>query len=107
MLWELLTCETPYKDVDSSAIMFGVGNHSLRLPIPSTCPEGFRLLVKQCWNAKPRNRPSFKNIIIHLDIASVEVLNKSPEDYLKTQVCCSLYQIGMDVLVFILIQDSV
>jgi mitogen-activated protein kinase kinase kinase 13 len=85
VLWELLTCETPYKDVDSSAIMFGVGNHSLRLPIPSTCPEGFRLLVKQCWNAKPRNRPSFKNILIHLDIASVEVLNKSPEDYLKTQ----------------------
>lgn len=85
VLWELLTCETPYKDVDSSAIMFGVGNYSLHLPIPTTCPEGFRLLVKQCWNAKPRNRPSFKNILIHLDIASVEVLNKSPEDYLKTQ----------------------
>ncbi|KAJ4431573.1 hypothetical protein ANN_20172 [Periplaneta americana] len=86
VLWELLTCETPYKDVDSSAIMFGVGNYSLHLPIPSTCPDGFRLLVKQCWNAKPRNRPSFKHILIHLDIAAVEVLNKSPEDYLKTQV---------------------
>ncbi|XP_069700735.1 mitogen-activated protein kinase kinase kinase 13-B isoform X3 [Periplaneta americana] len=85
VLWELLTCETPYKDVDSSAIMFGVGNYSLHLPIPSTCPDGFRLLVKQCWNAKPRNRPSFKHILIHLDIAAVEVLNKSPEDYLKTQ----------------------
>ncbi|PSN48755.1 hypothetical protein C0J52_08925 [Blattella germanica] len=45
VLWELLTCETPYKDVDSSAIMFGVGNYSLHLPIPSTCPEGFRLLA--------------------------------------------------------------
>ncbi|XP_021926576.1 mitogen-activated protein kinase kinase kinase 13 isoform X3 [Zootermopsis nevadensis] len=85
VLWELLTCETPYKDVGSSAIMYGVGSYSLHLPIPSTCPEGFRLLVKQCWNAKPRNRPSFKNILIHLDIASVEVLNRSPEDYLRTQ----------------------
>jgi hypothetical protein len=106
VLWELLTCETPYKDVDSSAIMFGVGNHSLRLPIPSTCPEGFRLLVKQCWNAKPRNRPSFKNILIHLDIASVEVLNKSPEDYLKTQVCGSQYQICTVLLLFLLIQGN-
>ncbi|GLH09787.1 Mitogen-activated protein kinase kinase kinase [Gryllus bimaculatus] len=85
VLWELLTCETPYKDVDSSAIMFGVGNYSLHLPIPKTCPEGFRLLVKQCWSAKPRNRPSFKHILVHLDIAAVEVLCTPTEEYLKTQ----------------------
>uniref|UniRef100_A0A1B6MNK2 Mitogen-activated protein kinase kinase kinase dlk-1 n=2 Tax=Graphocephala atropunctata TaxID=36148 RepID=A0A1B6MNK2_9HEMI len=85
VLWELLTCETPYKDVDSSAIIWGVGSNSLHLPIPSSCPEGFRLLVKQCWSAKPRNRPSFKHILLHLDIAAVEVLSSSPEDYFKTQ----------------------
>ncbi|XP_054274233.1 mitogen-activated protein kinase kinase kinase 13-like isoform X2 [Macrosteles quadrilineatus] len=85
VLWELLTCETPYKDVDSSAIIWGVGNNSLHLPIPSSCPEGFRLLIKQCWSAKPRNRPSFKHILIHLDIAASEVLSSSPEDYFKTQ----------------------
>ncbi|XP_049785230.1 mitogen-activated protein kinase kinase kinase 13 isoform X1 [Schistocerca cancellata] len=85
VLWELLTCEVPYKDVDSSAIMFGVGNHSLQLPIPSTCPDGFRLLIKQCWSDKPRNRPSFKHILMHLDIAAVEVLCTTPEKYLKTQ----------------------
>uniref|UniRef100_A0A1B6E331 Mitogen-activated protein kinase kinase kinase dlk-1 n=1 Tax=Clastoptera arizonana TaxID=38151 RepID=A0A1B6E331_9HEMI len=85
VLWELLTCETPYKDVDSSAIIWGVGSNSLHLPIPSSCPDGFRLLVKQCWSAKPRNRPSFKHILIHLDIASAEVLSSSPEEYFKTQ----------------------
>lgn len=42
--------------------------------------------MKQCWSAKPRNRPSFKQILIHLDIAAVEVLSSSPEDYFKTQV---------------------
>ncbi|XP_046397972.1 uncharacterized protein LOC124164614 isoform X2 [Ischnura elegans] len=85
VLWELLTCETPYRDVDSSAIIWGVGSNSLHLPIPSTCPEGFRLLVKQCWSAKPRNRPSFKHILMHLDIAAVEVLGTTPEDYFRTQ----------------------
>ncbi|XP_014669399.1 PREDICTED: mitogen-activated protein kinase kinase kinase 12-like [Priapulus caudatus] len=85
VLWELLTCETPYKDVDSSAIIWGVGNNSLHLPVPSTCPDGFKLLMNQCWNGKPRNRPSFKNILIHLDIAAAEVLDIPKEEYFKIQ----------------------
>lgn len=40
VLWELLTCEIPYRDVDSSAIIWGVGNNNLHLPIPTSCPEG-------------------------------------------------------------------
>ena len=49
VLWELLTGEIPYKDVDSSAIIWGVGSNSLHLPVPTTCPEGFKLLMRQCW----------------------------------------------------------
>ncbi|XP_014487102.1 PREDICTED: mitogen-activated protein kinase kinase kinase 12 isoform X1 [Dinoponera quadriceps] len=85
VLWELLSGEIPYKDVDSSAIIWGVGNNSLRLPIPNSCPEGYGLLVKQCWAAKPRNRPSFKLIEMHLSIAAVDVLSTKPEDYFKAQ----------------------
>merc|ERR1712038_1324736 len=85
LLWELLTCEIPYQNVDSSAIIWGVGSNKLNLPIPSTCPEGYKLLIKQCWATKPRNRPSFKNILMHLDIASVEILSYQPQDYFKTQ----------------------
>ena len=44
----MLTGEVPYKDVDSSAIIWGVGNNSLQLPIPESCPDGFKLLLKQC-----------------------------------------------------------
>ena len=86
LLWELLTCEIPYQNVDSSAIIWGVGSNKLYLPIPTTCPEGYKLLIKQCWANKPRNRPSFKNILMHLDIASVEILSYQPEDYFRTQV---------------------
>lgn len=49
VLWELLTGEIPYKDVDSSAIIWGVGSNSLHLPVPTSCPDGFKILLRQCW----------------------------------------------------------
>ncbi|KAK0040512.1 mitogen-activated protein kinase kinase kinase 12, partial [Biomphalaria pfeifferi] len=85
VLWELLTAEVPYKDVDSSAIIWGVGSNSLHLPVPGTCPEGFKLLMRQCWSAKPRNRPSFRQILMHLEIASAELLRFSREDFSESQ----------------------
>lgn len=94
VLWELLTCETPYKDVDSSAIIWGVGSNSLHLPIPSTCPDGFQLLMKMCWSNTPSSRPSFKQIQAHLAIASQEVLRIQPEDYYKKQVIYIMYKIA-------------
>uniref|UniRef100_A0A4W3K8Z5 mitogen-activated protein kinase kinase kinase n=1 Tax=Callorhinchus milii TaxID=7868 RepID=A0A4W3K8Z5_CALMI len=86
VLWELLTGEIPYKDVDSSAIIWGVGSNSLHLPVPSGCPDGFKLLLKQCWNGKPRNRPSFRQILLHLDIAAADVLGTPQETYFQSQV---------------------
>uniref|UniRef100_W8AXP7 Mitogen-activated protein kinase kinase kinase n=1 Tax=Ceratitis capitata TaxID=7213 RepID=W8AXP7_CERCA len=85
VLWEMLTCEIPYKDVDSSAIIWGVGNNSLKLPIPSSCPEGFKLLVNLCWHTKPRNRPSFGQILSHLEIAGPELLRKTDKGYFEAQ----------------------
>nr|XP_033944127.1 mitogen-activated protein kinase kinase kinase 12 [Pseudochaenichthys georgianus] len=85
VLWEMLTGEVPYRDVDSSAIIWGVGNNSLQLPIPESCPDGFKILLRQCWNCKPRNRPSFRQILLHLDIASADVLSTPQETYFKSQ----------------------
>ncbi|KAK9401033.1 mitogen-activated protein kinase kinase kinase 13 [Crotalus adamanteus] len=85
VLWELLTGEIPYKDVDSSAIIWGVGSNSLHLPVPSTCPDGFKILMKQSWQSKPRNRPSFRQTLMHLDIASADVLATPQETYFKSQ----------------------
>ncbi|XP_037573839.1 mitogen-activated protein kinase kinase kinase 13-like isoform X1 [Dermacentor silvarum] len=85
VMWELLNCETPYKDVDSNAIIWGVGNNSLHLPVPASCPDGFRLLMRQCWSPKPRNRPSFRHILMHLDIAAVEILSTPKESYFAAQ----------------------
>uniref|UniRef100_A0A8C9ZNB8 Mitogen-activated protein kinase kinase kinase n=1 Tax=Sander lucioperca TaxID=283035 RepID=A0A8C9ZNB8_SANLU len=85
VLWEMLTGEVPYKDVDSSAIIWGVGNNSLHLPVPDSCPDSFKLLLRQCWNCKPRNRPSFRQILLHLDIASADILSTAQETYFQSQ----------------------
>lgn len=76
VLWELLTCEVPYKDIDSSAIIWGVGNNTLSLPIPKGCPQGFQFLVNLCWSLKPRNRPSFKTILHHLELIASDLLDQ-------------------------------
>lgn len=68
VLWELLTGEVPYRGVEQGAIIFGVANKSLHLPVPSTVPLGFSLLLKQCWNTNPKHRPQFRQILLHLDI---------------------------------------
>uniref|UniRef100_A0A8C8E301 Mitogen-activated protein kinase kinase kinase 12 n=1 Tax=Oryzias sinensis TaxID=183150 RepID=A0A8C8E301_9TELE len=84
VLWEMLTGEIPYKDVDSSAIIWGVGNNSLQLPIPESCPDGFKILLRQCCESKQKI-PSFRQILLHLDIASADVLSTPQETYFKSQ----------------------
>ncbi|UJR33983.1 hypothetical protein I4U23_021398 [Adineta vaga] len=74
VLWEILTCEIPYHNIDPNAVMWGVGKGSLTLPIPSSVPEGFKLLMTMCWNQKSINRPSFQQIIKHLNISEPEIV---------------------------------
>jgi hypothetical protein len=37
-------------------------------------------------SAKPRNRPSFRQILMHLEIASPELLNYNRENFVECQV---------------------
>ena len=73
---------------EHSAIIYGVGTGTLSLPIPATCPDGLKHLMQICWAPKPRGRPSFKHIQMHLDIAAGEFITLPPQDYLQTQVQC-------------------
>lgn len=42
--------------------------------------------MKQCWSAKPRNRPSFKHIIMHIEIAANELINFAPDMFYNLQM---------------------
>lgn len=46
VLWELLTGQVPYRDVEALAVAYGVAMNSLTLPIPSTCPDVLKELMK-------------------------------------------------------------
>lgn len=86
VLWELLTREPPFRDLEQNSIIFLVGSGKLKPKIPSTCPEGFKLIMQMCWKYVPKERPSFKLISNHLEIASVEILSKYKEEqFYKTQ----------------------
>ncbi|KAM3720743.1 Mitogen-activated protein [Dirofilaria immitis] len=93
VLWELLTQEIPYKDVDSMAIIWGVGSNNLSLPIPDTAPEGLKLLLRQCWSIKPQNRPSFSQILKHVAVFKSEIANISDEEWLKRKTNWKAYVI--------------
>ncbi|XP_078786066.1 mitogen-activated protein kinase kinase kinase 10 isoform X2 [Oryzias latipes] len=66
LLWELLTGEVPYREIDALAVAYGVAMNKLTLPIPSTCPEPFAQLLTECWSPNPHSRPSFSSILRRL-----------------------------------------
>ncbi|VDK64658.1 unnamed protein product [Onchocerca ochengi] len=93
VLWELLTQEIPYKDIDSMAIIWGVGSNNLSLPIPDTAPEGLKLLLRQCWSIKPQNRPSFSQILKHVAVFKSEITNISDDEWLEKKASWKAYVI--------------
>ncbi|CAF0772524.1 unnamed protein product [Adineta ricciae] len=81
LLWECLTGEIPYKGFDQMQVAFGIATNKYSLPIPSTCPEEFSQLMKECWHVLPQNRLSFNELhdrivkIIETNYSNAELNN--------------------------------
>ncbi|CAF1344530.1 unnamed protein product [Rotaria sordida] len=67
LLWECLTGEIPYKGFDQMQVAFGIATNKYSLPIPSTCPEEFSQLMKDCWQLLPQDRPTFNQLYEKID----------------------------------------
>nr|XP_056708494.1 mitogen-activated protein kinase kinase kinase 21 [Euleptes europaea] len=80
LLWELLTGEVPYRGIDGLAVAYGVAVNKLTLPIPSTCPEPFAKLMKDCWAQDPHIRPSFALILEQLTAIEGAVTTEMPQE---------------------------
>ncbi|CAH2090068.1 unnamed protein product [Euphydryas editha] len=84
LLWELLTGETPYKGIDALAVAYGVAVNKLTLPIPSTCPESWRVLMEACWRSNPRERPLFPEILDQLERIRQSEFTRAPHESFHT-----------------------
>ncbi|XP_029424792.1 mitogen-activated protein kinase kinase kinase 21 isoform X3 [Nannospalax galili] len=80
LLWELLTGEVPYRGIDGLAVAYGVAVNKLTLPIPSTCPEPFARLMKECWEQDPHIRPSFALILQQLTAIEGSLTSEMPPE---------------------------
>ncbi|KAM8933758.1 mitogen-activated protein kinase kinase kinase 20 isoform 1-T1 [Pelodytes ibericus] len=67
VLWEMLTREVPFKGLEGLQVAWLVVEKNERLTIPSSCPRSFAVLMRQCWEADSKKRPSFKQIISSLE----------------------------------------
>uniref|UniRef100_A0A0K8SM14 mitogen-activated protein kinase kinase kinase n=1 Tax=Lygus hesperus TaxID=30085 RepID=A0A0K8SM14_LYGHE len=84
VLWELLTGEFPYKDIEPLSIAYGVASNKLRLPIPSTCPQAWKDLLQDCWAHNSHDRPAFNEILDRLDIIARSGFINTPDESFHT-----------------------
>ncbi len=74
-LWEMLAQERVFADLPSlEKLVFAVVEEGHRPAIPTNCPTSLRNLICACWDADPKKRPSFKEILEQLDHVLVDVV---------------------------------
>ncbi|PNH11684.1 putative serine/threonine-protein kinase [Tetrabaena socialis] len=66
-LWELATGDRPYKGLNAARILHRVMLNGGRPVLPLWLPPAFSRLVVQCWAQRPKERPSFPEILRRLD----------------------------------------
>ncbi|KAG6481351.1 uncharacterized protein LOC122014406 isoform X1 [Zingiber officinale] len=62
VMWELLTGEDPYADMQCASIIGGIVNNTIRPKIPTWCDPEWKSLMESCWSLDPTSRPSFSEI---------------------------------------------
>ncbi|XP_047446137.1 tyrosine-protein kinase ABL2-like [Mugil cephalus] len=67
VLWEMLTREVPFKGFEGLQVAWLVVEKQERLTIPTSCPASFAELMRKCWQADPKERPQFKQVLVTLE----------------------------------------
>ena len=68
VLWELETCEEPYKGKGPERVMWIVGHDDVRPEIPENCHPILKELMQQCWNTDRHKRPDIDEILQQLEL---------------------------------------
>lgn len=66
VVWEILTGELPFANLDGPQAAAQVAYTNLRPLIPATCPAPLQGLIQRCWVDDAKSRPDFKEIVEEL-----------------------------------------
>ena len=72
VLYEIYTLELPFGDIPSDVMVCCAIMDGKRPPVPQKLPPFLHLLLQECWNKEPTQRPSFKMIIMTIQTESYE-----------------------------------
>jgi serine/threonine protein kinase len=74
VLWEIITRETPYSDLNPVMIPYHVvklGHRPNLALMPGNCPPELVQLIQDCWQLDPDRRPTFSSIVDQLNDLSI------------------------------------
>ncbi|OVA04645.1 Protein kinase domain [Macleaya cordata] len=63
ILWELVTLQPPWINLNAAQVIAAVGFKNRRLEIPSNVNPQVATLIEACWAHEPWRRPSFSSIM--------------------------------------------
>ncbi|XP_072048665.1 mitogen-activated protein kinase kinase kinase 13-like [Amphiura filiformis] len=63
IVWEMVSCEVPYKGMRNEYVMFQVSMKGLRPKIPDDCPQFLKELMTRCWHQDRTQRPESLEIL--------------------------------------------
>jgi serine/threonine protein kinase len=67
ILWELNNCKKPFDGLNREMFYERVVHGGERPPLNRKWPQELATLMSDCWDADPRNRPSFAQAIDRID----------------------------------------
>ncbi|GJP42545.1 hypothetical protein CLOM_g2098 [Closterium sp. NIES-68] len=73
VLWELVTCELPFKGLTFIQLAYNVVHKNQRPDIPPSCNPELARLMAECWDRDPAARPEFADIVPRLERIQAEV----------------------------------
>ncbi|KAK8579737.1 hypothetical protein V6N12_070047 [Hibiscus sabdariffa] len=80
VLWELMTLQQPWKQLNPPQVVAAVGFKGKRLEIPNNVNRAVASLIKLCWAHEPSERPPFSHVIEYCMMAETwmhEIYGKS------------------------------
>eukprot|EP00049_Salpingoeca_infusionum_P024160 m.15021 g.15021 ORF g.15021 m.15021 type:complete len:766 (+) comp6484_c0_seq1:258-2555(+) len=84
IVWELITLEVPYADLEAHSVMWLVATQGMSLCIPERCPDRMSSFLKSCMCQDPKQRPDFITIVKTLEfMAQDDELGASMQQFFQ------------------------